>query len=174
MNTYEILLSGTGIEAYLFSLDPIRLQISEEIDLSEPLMDVIKNLGLEDPGRADIIITGLLENDFTITIRDDIGNPVSFSYYWDIEGQKEYYENGLSDDNYLTYAHKISGEILKSEIVVEDDFDFEKIGLVFTNIGYKNILTGLSYDGEYLFMTTDYLDYESLDEEIYKVINNPQ
>ena len=171
MKSYNILLSGYAIEAYLFELDYIRLQISNEIDLiNSPIIDTLSNLGFDDLGSASNITTGLLD-DFTITISDDF-ETLYFIHSSDLENEKEYFENPLEDENLLVYENKIKGDILRLELITEDDFDIAKFKLVFTNIGYKNILTTLSYEDEYLGVDTDYLDYESTGKEVYKIINN--
>ena len=138
--------------------------------INSPIIDTLSNLGFDDLGSASNITTGLLD-DFTITISDDF-ETLYFIHSSDLENEKEYFENPLEDENLLVYENKIKGDILRLELITEDDFDIAKFKLVFTNIGYKNILTTLSYEDEYLGVDTDYLDYESTGKEVYKIINN--
>jgi hypothetical protein len=174
MKTYDIILSGSAIEAYLFELDEVRIQILNETNiLNSNINDVLQSISYDDPGEASVIITGLLQNDFLMTVRDTMMDEIKYiGNNLDVNNEREYLENSLENQSFLVYENQIKGEIIRLELITDHEFDINKLKLVFTNIGFKNILTSLNYDGEYLAVDTDYLDYESTGKEIYKVINN--
>jgi hypothetical protein len=167
MNKYTVILSGTGIEAYLFSLDSEKFELAESIDFSNfKILQILADLGIEDPGSADMIITGLLEDETSISVYDESNKLVYSSYRPTLE--KELFRNGLEDETLLINENKIKGDLLSFEFYA-DEFDESNLGLALTEIGYRNIITCIKWKEEYLEINTDFLDWESVESNTYLI-----
>lgn len=167
MNLYSIVVSGIGSESYIFSIDDEQYSLTTDIDTSSTL-EFINSLGFGDPGDADIIITGAYEEDVLVSVFDEDGDNIFLSTEYNSNISSEYYLNGLESKNHFIYENKVSGDFFKFDFN-SDDFDPEKINLIFVSVGDNNILINVEYDGYDLRESKEYLDYTSFDEEIYKV-----
>lgn len=167
MNKYTVILSGTGIEAYLFTLDNSKFELAETIDFSNfQILQILADLGIDDPGSADMIITGLLEDETSISVYDESNKLVYSSYRPTIE--KEFFRNGLEDELLLINENEIKGDLLSFEFYA-DEFDESNLGIALTEIGYRNIITCIKWQEDYLEINTDFLDWESVDSKTYLI-----
>lgn len=167
MNKYTVILSGTGIEAYLFTLDNNKFELAESIDFSNfQILQILADLGIDDPGSADMIITGLLEDETSISVYDESNKLVYSSYRPTIE--KEFFSNGLEDELLLINENEIKGDLLSFEFYA-DEFDESNLGIALTEIGYRNIITCIKWQEDYLEINTDFLDWKSVDSKTYLI-----
>jgi hypothetical protein len=166
MKSYTIVISGIGSESYVFILTDEQYFATTDID-KPTTMQFINSLGFDDPGSADLIITGPYEDDVMVSVFDEDDDIVFINTEYNSNLNTEYYQTGLESENQLIYENKVQGDFFKFHLQTLE-FDPERLKLIFTSVGDKYILTMLEYDNENL-QDKDYLDYISFDEEIYKV-----
>jgi hypothetical protein len=172
---YEILLSGSGVETYLFELNNEQVNELSELNLNTiGIFDLLERIGHDNLESASSIMTGSVDHGFTLNVTDEENNKVflctseeisPFNRNFQIE--RVYGESAHQKETHLVYENKIKGDILRFQLSTSEEFDINKLKLVFTYVGYRNILTNIIYDDEYIFLSTDYLKNEFIGTDKY-------
>lgn len=162
---YTIIVSGSGAESYLFPLNDEQLKTAKSIDLENTnIIDTLLDLEIEDPSEAHLSVFGPFVNSFFISIFDedeDIIETITPNDEYkkvDLDNEFEHYDK-------LIYENLIEGNFYKVTFI-SDEFDIEKLFLIFTESGNNQILINILYDG-YEANSFELLDYKSVGDSAY-------
>jgi hypothetical protein len=158
---YKIVISGRGSETYVHKLNEDQINIIKEMDLEDPDVDELSSiLKKEDIFDTDDIIFGAYSSpeNFLIIVYDEEDNLI-----WESSDDHEFedcdFRCVFDMDKVLLIEDYVKGQFYSYELET-DDFDFNKLTPVITEIGERiEVITDLVYDDQSL--EKDYLDYWS-------------
>lgn len=155
MNNYKVLVSGLGIEAFLFLLPDEKSALVYSLDLSLPFSQLAQLLEIGDLGEAQACLRGVWLD--SISVEVSLDNAPIWSYY------KPACELETYDSNFeelvLCHQNNISGDLLIFEFK-SPEFQWREFRFLTTYIGGRAVVTGLIYESQYLDSPDDYLEWE--------------
>ncbi len=150
MKNYKISLGGRGSEIFVFELNDDQFEQLEEGNVQHEEMsydDVCKILGVEsyfDGPNPSVI--GSYPEAFYMVVTDEEGKIVYEQEDFDYENYKS--ENIYCENKkYLLIEDYCKGEQNVYRLVLEEDFDINKLEFVVTEVGNKiDFITGITYN----------------------------
>lgn len=156
MNNYKILVSGIGIEAFLFLLPDEKSETLSQLDLTLPFSQIAEALEIEDLGAADTCLRGVWLDSISFSVSLD--SRLIWSAYTP-PCELDPFDSHFEDQLVLSHQNNISGDLLIFELQSEQ-FEPERLCLSVTHIGGRTLVTTLIYGGEYLDSPDEYLEWE--------------
>lgn len=155
MNNYKVLVSGLGIEAFLFLLPQQDSDLVHSLDLSLPFSQLAQLLEIGGLDGAQACLRGVWLD--SISVEVSLDNAPIWSHYKPA-CELETYDCSF-EETVLSHQNNISGDLLIFEFR-SPDFQWEELRFLATYIGGRAVVTGLIYGGEYLDSPDDYLEWE--------------
>jgi hypothetical protein len=160
---YKIILSGRGSETYVHKITDLQFDRLSDLDLENPNVDFISEfLNVDDIFTTDDTFLGVYNDPecYMISVIDESENII-----WESDVNHEFqdcdFTSVFDNQKSLLIEDYVKGQFFSYEIDV-DQFDAEKLIPIVTEIGEViEIITDLTYDGQSLNDTKDWLDFWS-------------
>ncbi len=168
---YKIVFAGRGCETYVHKINDLQFDKLKETDLENPNVDFISEfLSKDDIFTTDDTFLGVYNDPecYMISVYDE-----SDSLIWESDVNHEFedceFNCVFDNEKSLLVEDYVKGQFFSYEIDLEQ-FDANKLIPVITEIGeVVEIITDITYDGQSLNDTKDWLDFWSKGINYYLV-----